>query len=149
MKRPGNHTLLQLEPLKLIAILHRKFYFISFLFSASTPLESLVHDLSNSVEKIFQRLDTRTEGASHYDYALIGNHFGHDHFEISSRFEKSDGGPSRAMIRAIVVRHPELTVEQFARVVEEQTPRQDVARLLRVYDRDSLTKSGDLPLSLE
>ena len=101
------------------------------------------------MEKIFQRLDTRTEGASHYDYEVIGNHFGHDHFEIKSRFEKSDSGPSRAMIEAIVVRHPELTVEEFASVVEEQTHRNDVARLLRSYDRDSLSKSGDLSLSLE
>ena len=129
-------------------ILHRKVYFISF-FLASKPLESLVHDLSKSVEKIFQRLDTRTEGASHYDYEVISNHFGHDHFEVKSRFEKSDGGPSRAMIEAIVVRQPKLTVEEFARVVEEQTHRNDVARLLRSYDRDSLSKSGDLSLSLE
>ena len=96
-----------------------------------------------SVEKIFQRLDTRTKGASHYDYEVIGHYFGHDHFEISSRFEKSVSGPSRAMIEAIVVRNPELTVEQFARVVEEQTSRKDVARLLRAYDRDSLSKPRD------
>ena len=112
-----------------------------FLFSASKSLESLVHDLSNSVEKIFQRLDTRTEGASHHDYEIIANHFGHDHFEIRSRFEKSNGGPSRAMIEAIVVRHPELTVEEFARVVEEKTPRRDVAYLLRAYDRGSRKES--------
>ena len=86
-------------------------------------------------------MDTRTEGASHYDYEVIGNHFGHDHFEISSRFEKSVGGPSRAMIEAIVVRYPKLTVEQFARVVEQQTPRKDVARLLRAYDRGSRKES--------
>ena len=104
-------------------------------------MESLAHDLSKSVEKICQRLDTRTEGASHYDYEVIGNYFGHDHFEISSRFEKSVGGPSRAMIEAIVVRHPELTVEEFARVVEEQTHRQDVARLLRAYDHGSRKES--------
>ena len=89
------------------------------------------------MEKIFQRLDTRTEGASHYDYEVIGNYFGHDRFEISSIFEKSVGGPSRAMIEAIVVRHPELTVEKFARVVEEKARRKDVADLLRAYDRDS------------
>ena len=145
---PVVDALLLLEPLKLIDILHRKFFLFHF-FSASTPLESLVHDYSTSVDKIFQRLDTRIEGASCYDYEVIGNHFGHDHYEIRSRFEKSVGGPSRAMIEVIVVRYPELTVEQFARVVEEQTPRKDVARLLRAYDRDSLNKSGDFSLSLE
>ena len=112
-------------------------------------MESLVHDLSKSVEKIFQRLDTRTEGASHHDYEIIGNHFDYDHFEIRSRFEKSDAGPSRAMMEAIVARHPEFTVEEFARVVEEKTPRQDVARRLRAYDRDLLNEPGDLSLSLE
>ncbi|XP_015776945.1 PREDICTED: uncharacterized protein LOC107354960 isoform X3 [Acropora digitifera] len=116
---------------------------------ASKPLESLVHDLSKSVEKIFLRLDTRTKGASHYDCEVIGNYFGHDRFEVKSRFEKSDGGPSRAMIEEIVVRHPELTVEKFARVVEEKARRKDVADLLRAYDRDSLSRSGDLSLGLE
>ena len=45
------------------------------------------------------------------------------------------------MIEAIVVRHPELTVETFARVVEEKARRKDVADLLRAYDRDSLKES--------
>ena len=112
-------------------------------------MESLVHDLSNSVERIFQRLDTRIPGAVRYDYEIIGNHFGFDRFQISSRFITSDGGPSRAIIEAIVARYPELTVEQFARVVEEKTPRKDVASLLRAYDRDSLNESGDLSHSLE
>ncbi|XP_044176376.1 uncharacterized protein LOC114963939 isoform X1 [Acropora millepora] len=101
----------------------------------SKSLESLVHDLSNSVDKIFQRLDTRIKGAGHHDYAIIGDHFGYDYFEIRSKFEKCDGSPSRAMLEAIAVRHPELTVEEFARVVEEKTPRKDVAHLLRAYDR--------------
>ena len=39
------------------------------------------------------------------------------------------------MLEAIAVRHPELTVEEFARVVEEKTPRKDVVQLLRSYDR--------------
>ena len=91
------------------------------------------------MEKIFQRLDTRMKGAGHYE--VIANHFGHDLFEIRSRFEKSDGGPSRAMIEAIAVRRPELTVEEFAIVVEKKAGRKDVADLLREYDRDSLKGS--------
>ena len=96
---------------------------------------TLVNDLSDFVEKIFQRLDTSIQGAGHYE--VIANHFGFDIFEIRSGFEKCVGGPSRAMIEAIVVRHPELTVEKFARVVEEKARRKDVAGLLRKYDRDS------------
>ena len=97
-------------------------------------MESLVHDLSNSVDKIFQRLDTRLQGAGHYDYEIIAYHFGYDYFEIRSKFEKCDGSPSRAMLEAIAVRYPELTVEEFARVVEAKTPRKDVVHLLRAYD---------------
>ena len=103
----------------------------------STPLESLVHDdLSDSVEKICRRLDTRIQGAG--DYKVIAHYFGFDLFDVRAGFEKSVGGPSRAMIEAIVTRHPELTVENFARVVEERAHRKDVAELLRAYDRDSL-----------
>ena len=97
---------------------------------------SLVNDLSDFVERIFQRLDTRIRGAGHYE--VVANYFGFDIFEIRSGFEKSVGSPSRAMIEAIVVRHPKLTVERFARVVEEKARREDVADLLRAYDRVSL-----------
>ena len=102
-------------------------------------MESLVNDLSDFVEKIFRRLDTRIEGAGHYE--VIANYFGFDLFDIKARLEKSVGGPSRAMIEAIVVRRPELTVEKFARMVEEKACRKDVADLLRAYDRDSLKGS--------
>ena len=102
-------------------------------------MESLSNDFSDFVEKIFRRLDTRIEGAGHYE--VIANYFGFDLFDIRSRFEKSDGGPSRAMIEAIVVRHPELKVEKFARVVEEKARRKDVAHLLRAYDRNVLKES--------
>ncbi|XP_074621501.1 uncharacterized protein LOC141880004 isoform X2 [Acropora palmata] len=103
---------------------------------ASKPLVSLVNDLSDFVERIFQRLDTRLRGAGHYE--VVAKYFGFDIFEIRSSFDKSVGGPSRAMIEAIVVRHPKLTVENFARVVEEKARRKDVADLLRAYDRGSL-----------
>ena len=96
-------------------------------------MESLVHDLSESVEKICRRLDARVRGAGHYE--VIANYFGFDLFDIRAMFETSVGSPSRAMIEAIVVRLPELTVEKFARVVEEKAQRKDVARLLRAYDR--------------
>ncbi|XP_015776956.1 PREDICTED: uncharacterized protein LOC107354967 isoform X4 [Acropora digitifera] len=101
---------------------------------SSKPLESLVNDFSDSVEDIFRRLDRRIQGAGHYE--VIASYFGFDIFEINL-FEKSVRGSSRAMIEAIVVRHPELTIEKFARVVEEKARRRDVADLLRKYDRDS------------
>ena len=100
---------------------------------------SLVNDVSDFVERIFQRLDTRIRGAGHYE--VVAKYFGFDIFEIRSNFDKSIGGPSRAMIEAIVVRHPGLTVEKFARVVEEKARRKDVADLLRAYDRGSLEES--------
>ena len=91
-----------------------------------------MNDFSDFADRICQRLDTGIRGAGHYE--VIANYFGFDIFEIKAGFERSDGGPSRAMIEAIVVRHPELRVEEFARVVEQTARRKDVADLLRKYD---------------
>ena len=102
-------------------------------------MASLINDHSDLVENIFQRLDTLIDGAGHFE--VIGKYFNFNIYTIRSRFEKSDGGPSRAMIEAIVVRHPEITVESFAEVVEKKARRKDVANLLRAYDLDSLKKS--------
>ena len=99
-------------------------------------MKSLAHDLSDFGDKIFRLLDTSIQGAGHYE--VVANYFGFDIFAVRSRFEKCVGGPSRALIEAIVVRHPELTIEKFARVVEEKARRKDVAALLRTYDRDFL-----------
>ena len=102
-------------------------------------MESLIHDLSDSVEKICLRLDTRIQGAGHYE--VIANYFGFNLFDIRAMFGTSVGSSSRTMIEAIVVRRPELTIEEFARVVEDKAQRKDVARLLRAYDLDSLKQS--------
>ena len=91
-----------------------------------------MNDSSDFEKRICQRLDTRIRGAGHYE--VIAKYFGFKIFDIRSSFEKSVGGPSRAMIEAIVVRHPKLTVEEFARVVEQKACRKDVAHLLRIYD---------------
>ena len=95
-------------------------------------METLVNDHSDFVEIIFQHLDAFVEGAAHFE--IIGKYFGFSIYTIRSRFQKSDGSPSRAMIEAIVVRHPEITVEIFAKVVEEKARRCDIADLLRAYD---------------
>ncbi|XP_067041652.1 uncharacterized protein [Acropora muricata] len=108
---------------------------------ASKPLVNLVNDHSHVVEDIFERLDTYVEGAGHYE--VIAKYFRFRIYTIRSRFEKADGGPSRAMIEAIVARHPEITVESFAKLVEEKARRSDVANLLRDYDLDLLKESED------
>ena len=100
---------------------------------------NLVNDHSDVVENIFQHLDTFIEGAG--DYEVIAKYFGFSIYTIKSRFEKSFGGPSRAMIEAIVARHPEITVESFAKVVEKKARRRDVTNLLRAYDLDLLKES--------
>jgi len=103
-------------------------------------LKSLVHDLSDFVEKIYRRLDARIEGAGNYE--VVAKVFlGFDHFDVRSTLETSVGGPSKAMIEAIVARHPKLTIEEFARVVEEKAHRKDVVDLLRAYDRGLLEES--------
>ncbi|XP_067041664.1 uncharacterized protein [Acropora muricata] len=109
---------------------------------ASKPLVNLVNDHSHVVENIFEHLDTYVEGAGHYE--VVAKCFGFSIYTIKSRFEKSDGGPSRAMIEAIVARHPKITVESFAKLVEKKAHRGDVANLLRDYDLDSLKESEDL-----
>ena len=88
------------------------------------------------MEDIYECLDTPIQGAGHYE--VIGKYFGFTIYTIRSKFEKSYCGPSGAMIEAIATRQPELTVESFAVVVEEQAGRSDVALLLRKYDLDSL-----------
>jgi len=106
----------------------------------SKLLKSLVHDLSDFVEKIYRRLDARIEGAGNYE--VVAKVFlGFDHFDVRSTLETSVGGPSKAMIEAIVARHPKLTIEEFARVVEEKAHRKDVVDLLRAYDRGLLEES--------
>lgn len=45
------------------------------------------------------------------------------------------------MIEAIVIRHPEITVKIFAKVMEEKACRSDVADLKRAYDLDLLKGS--------
>ena len=97
---------------------------------------SLVNVSSDLVENIYKLLDAPIAGAGHYE--VIAKYYGFTFFIIRSRFEKSVGGPSRRMIEAIAVRHPKLTVAEFARVVEKTAGREDVAALLRKYDHDSL-----------
>lgn len=106
---------------------------------ASKPLLSLVNDYSKLVEDIYEHLDTPIQGAGHYEG--IAKYFGYSVFTIRSKFERSWGSPSRAMIEALTAWQPKLTVESFAVVMEKQAGRKDVALLLRKYDCDSLEES--------
>lgn len=113
--------------------------FISYFIPASKPLLSLVNDYSQLVEDIYEHLDSPIPGAGHYE--SIAKYFGYNIFTIKSKFERSNGSPSRAMIEALTAWQPKLTVESFAVVVEEEARRNDVAFLLRKYDRDSQKES--------
>jgi len=95
-------------------------------------LEDLVNDPSNSLDEICKRLDTPTAGLGSYEN--IAKYYGYDVYTVQSRFNTSPYGPSKAMILAIMAEHPDATVESFARVVVQQTRRENVARLLREFD---------------
>ena len=98
----------------------------------SKSLENLVNDPSNSLDEICKRLDTPTEGLGNYEN--IAKYYSYDVYTVSG-FSKSPKGPSKAMILAIIAEKPHVTVESFARVVLEQIRRQNVAILLREFDR--------------
>ena len=92
----------------------------------------LVNDASDSLDEICKRLDTPIAGLGSYED--IAKYYGYGVYSVQYRFNTSPTGPSKAMISAIVAEHPDVTVESFARVVEEQTNRENVARLLREFD---------------
>ena len=98
----------------------------------SKPLKDLVNDPSRSLDEICKRLDAPTAGLGNYEN--IAKHYGYDVFTVP-RFSASPDGPSKALILAIIAEHPRVTVEGFARVVVKQTSRENVAILLREFDR--------------
>ena len=102
------------------------------IFSVSKPLEHLVNDASDYLDKICKRLDTPLGGLGNYED--VAKYYGYDVFTVQSRFKISPDGPSKAMISSIISKHPDATVESFANVVVKQTRREDVARLLREFD---------------
>ncbi|XP_067045136.1 uncharacterized protein [Acropora muricata] len=97
-------------------------------------LADLVNDPSDSLEKICFRLDLPIGGLDSYE--AVARYYHYSLFEIRSRFGTSPDGPSKALILSITAEHPDVTVENFAKVVEMQTIRVDVARLLREFDRN-------------
>ena len=96
-------------------------------------LEVLVNDPSNFVDEICELLDTLPPGRGNYEH--VARHYGYKVSTVKSRFETSPDGPSKALILSIMAGDPDVTVESFAKVVVEQAGREDVARLLREFDR--------------
>ena len=101
-----------------------------FFFSVSKPLEDLVNDASDYLDKICKRLNTPLAGLGNYEH--VARHYGYDVFTIYEL--KMSDCPSKALISSIIAKHPGVTVESFAKVVLEQTRREDVARLLMEFD---------------
>lgn len=105
-------------------------------------LKSLLED-RDILETICERLDTPVPGLD--DYKAVAKHYGFGYFKIKSLLEKSDEGPSKALIEELVSRNRELTVEEFATTVEKIARRRDVAKLLRgqsEYDSIGLSQFG-------
>ena len=105
--------------------------FVIVIVSVSKPLEDLVNDASDSLDRICKRLDTPLVGLGNYEG--VAKYF-YDVFTVQSRFKISPDGPSKAMISSLIAEHPDVTVESLAKVVVKQTRREDVARLLREFD---------------
>ena len=106
--------------------------FVIVIVSVSKPLEDLVYDASDFLEKICKRFDTPLAGLGNYED--VAKYYLYDVFTIQARFKTSPDGPSKALILAIISEHPDVTIESFAKVVVNQTRREDVARLLRKFD---------------
>ena len=99
----------------------------------SKPLKDLVYNASDSLDEICKSLDTPVEGHGYYED--VAKHYGYDISTLRSSVETSPDGQSKALILSIFAENPYLTVEGLARVVEEKARREDVARLLREFDR--------------
>ena len=104
-----------------------------FFFSVSKLLGDLYNDSSDILKKVRESLDTPIRGLGSVED--VAKHYLFDVVTVRSRFQTSPDGPSDALISAIIAQFPDETVESFARVVVKQTRRQNVARLLREFDR--------------
>ena len=97
----------------------------------SKLLSSLLEH-ENALEGICVCLDTAVPGCG--NYREVAQYYGLNHYRIVSVLEKYPGGPTRALIEKLVANHTDLTVEEFAAVVENETERNDVSQRLREYD---------------
>ena len=95
-------------------------------------MKDLVNDPSDYLGEICKRLDTSLTGVGHY--VEVAKYYNFDMYTIRS-FKDCPGGPSNELISAITAKYPKVTVEMFAGVVAKQASREDVAELLRAFDR--------------
>lgn len=112
------------------------FYTIcDLLFLDSKPLKSLLNQESN-FRAVCEMLDTKVPNLG--DYKDVAQYYGFDFYQIMSVLGQAtcQGEPTRtrALIVSLACSRPDETVEEFATVVERETKRKDVSRLLRAYD---------------
>ena len=101
-------------------------------FLAGFKLLSTLLEDSRYLEAVSRRLDTTLAGAG--NYRAVAQHYGFNHYRISSGLEKDDRGPTTALIENLAATQPKLTVQAFTAVVRQKAKRRDVADLLEAYD---------------
>lgn len=94
-------------------------------------MKDLVDDPPDYLDEICERLDASITGVG--SYKRVAKYYKFDMDTIFD-FEKSPGGPSKALISAIIAKHPKVTVKMFASVVAMQPSLKDVAELLWAFD---------------
>ena len=109
----------------------------SICVSDSKPIGSLLD--SRELETVCELLDTPIGGKLSYE--TIARFYGASYFKIKAKFQD---GKSEAVIAWLASERPELTVREFANVVEEEAGRTDAANLLKAFDAKVTIKSTDL-----
>ena len=84
------------------------------------------------LQAVSECLDTTLAGTG--NYRAVAQHYGFNHYRISSGLEKDDRGPTTALIENLAATQPKLTVQAFTAVVRQKAKREDVADLLEAYD---------------
>ena len=102
-----------------------------YLFLDSSKLLKSLLENGNDIEGICEALDSRFKLLG--NYKEVARHYGFNIYQIK-QLETSDG-PSRELIEWLACYHPDLKVEEFASVVKNNTKRNDIAQLLREFDR--------------
>lgn len=106
-------------------------YLIFDPFLESKLLSSLLND-QPYLQAVSACLDTTLARAG--NYRAVAQHYGLNHYQISSGLEKHDRGPTTALIEFLEATQPRLTVQAFTAVVRQKAKREDVADLLEAYD---------------
>ena len=100
-------------------------------FLAGSKLLSTLLDDAHDLEAISEFLNTTLAGVG--DYRVVAQHYGVRSDLIASVLETHHSGPTTALIEYLATTRPELTVQDFAAVVEIAAKRRDVAAVLEAY----------------